>query len=49
MSGSVVADAVCAGLVLLSGALGYLLGTRRRPPRHGSIQLRAPRHRRRRH
>jgi hypothetical protein len=48
MSGSVVDDVVCAGLILLGLLVGYLLGTRRRPPRPGSIQLRAPRHRRRR-
>jgi hypothetical protein len=43
MSGSVVESAVCCGAILLALALGYWAGTRRRPPKHGTIQLRAPR------
>jgi hypothetical protein len=39
---------VCCAAVLLALTIGYYAGTRRRPPRHGSVQLRAPRHRRRR-
>jgi hypothetical protein len=48
MSGNIVVVTVSAGLILLGTAIGYLAGTRRRPPRHGSVQLRAPRHWRRR-
>ena len=48
MSVNIVEGAVWAGLILLGMAIGYLAGTRRRPPRHGSVQLRAPRHGRRR-
>jgi hypothetical protein len=48
MSGYILEDAVCVGLILLAGILGYILGSRRRPPRHGSVQLRVPRHQRRR-
>jgi len=44
MSGTVSAS-VCCG-VLLAMAIGYVAGFRRRPPRHGSMQLRGPRHRR---
>ncbi|HWO61991.1 MAG TPA: hypothetical protein VNO31_18400 [Umezawaea sp.] len=36
---------LCGGLVLLIAA-AYVAGTRRRPPRHGTIQLRPPRRRR---
>ena len=36
---------LCGGLVLLIAA-AYVAGTRRRPPRHGTIQLRRPRRRR---
>jgi uncharacterized iron-regulated membrane protein len=45
MSGAVVAVA-CGALVLLAAAAGYVAGTRRRPPRHGTIRLRDPRSRR---
>jgi hypothetical protein len=37
MSGTISA-AVCCGAILLAMAIGYLAGTRRRPPRHGSMQ-----------
>jgi hypothetical protein len=37
MGGSVVDAAVCCGLILLGTATGYYAGTRRRPPRHGSV------------
>ncbi|MDT0353449.1 hypothetical protein [Pseudonocardia charpentierae] len=44
---SVVIIAVsCGALLLVAGVGGYVAGTRRRPPRHGSVQLRAPRRRR---
>jgi len=46
VSGGVIQAAVCWGAVLLGIALGYYAGTQRQPPRHGSTQLRAPRHRR---
>ena len=48
MSGSVVEGAVVnCGAILLALALAYWAGARRRPPRHsGTIQPRAPRHRR---
>jgi hypothetical protein len=46
VSGGVVQAAVCCGAVLLAMAIGYYAGTRRRPPRHGTIQRREPRHRR---
>jgi hypothetical protein len=41
MSGAAYGTA-CSALILLAAAGGYLAGTRRRPPRHGSVQLRAP-------
>ena len=44
MSG-LVGDTLCAGLcggLVLLVAAAYLAGTRRRPPRHGTIQLRTP-------
>jgi hypothetical protein len=44
MSGTVSAS-VCCGAILLAMAVGYVAGFRRRP-RHGSMQLRGPRHRR---
>ena len=34
------------GAILLAIAIGDLTGTRRRPPRHGSMQLGVPPHRR---
>jgi hypothetical protein len=40
MSGAVVAVA-CGALILLAATAGYIAGTRRRPPRHGNVQLRA--------
>jgi hypothetical protein len=40
MSANIVEDATCASLILLAGIVGYILGTRRRPPRHGRVQLR---------
>jgi hypothetical protein len=46
MSGSAVDTAMCVVLILPGTAIGYYTGTRRRPPRHGSVQLRKPRHRR---
>jgi hypothetical protein len=46
MSGSLVEYAVWIGLILLATIMGYLAGIRRRPARHGSVQLRAPRNRR---
>jgi hypothetical protein len=47
MSGNLVEGVVVnCGAILLAPALGYWAGARRRPPRHGTIQLRAPRHRR---
>jgi hypothetical protein len=45
MSGMVEA-ALCGGAILLAAIVGYLAGSRRRPPRRGSVQLRPPRHRR---
>jgi hypothetical protein len=46
MSDNLVEAAVCCGAILTAMALGYYAGTRRRPPRHGSVQPRGPRHRR---
>ena len=46
MSGSLVEYAVWIGLILVAALMGYIAGTRRRPSRHGSVQLRAPRSRR---
>jgi hypothetical protein len=47
MSGNLVEGVVVnCGAILLALALGYWAGARRRPPRHGTIQLRATRHRR---
>ena len=46
MSGSAVDTAMCVGLILLGTVIGYYAGTRRRPPRHGSVQMRPPRRRR---
>ena len=34
MSGNIVEDVTCAGLILLAGIVGYIFGTRRRPSRH---------------
>jgi len=46
---AVVISAVCCGAtILVAAAGGYVAGTRRRPARHGSVQLREPRRRRRR-
>ena len=45
MSGILVEYAVWIGLILLATIMGYLAGIRRRPARHGSVQLRAPRNR----
>jgi hypothetical protein len=46
MSGIAVDIAMCVGLILLGTVIGYYAGTRRRPPRHGSVQMRPPRRRR---
>jgi hypothetical protein len=46
MSGSLVEYAVWISLILVAALMGYLAGIRRRPSRHGSVQLRAPRNRR---
>ena len=41
MLGDLVEHAVCVGLILLAGIGSYAAGTRRRPARHGSVQIRA--------
>jgi uncharacterized iron-regulated membrane protein len=41
MSGAVVAVAIGV-LILLVADAAFVAGTRRRPPRHGSVQLGAP-------
>ena len=46
MSGSAVDTALGVGPILLGTVIGYYAGTRRRPPRHGSVQMRPPRRRR---
>jgi hypothetical protein len=46
MNGSLVEYAVWIGLILVAALMGYIAGIRRRPSRHGSVQLRAPRNRR---
>jgi hypothetical protein len=44
MSASVIQAAVCCTAILLALAIGYYAGTRRRAPRHGTIQPQKPRH-----
>jgi hypothetical protein len=41
----IVEAAVYCGSILLALLIGYIAGTRRRPARHGSVQLRHQRHR----
>ena len=46
MLADLVEHAVCVVLILLAGIGSYAAGTRRRPARHGSVQIRPPPQRR---